>query len=158
MDIDPAEPAPAARAEPTVHEPVTHEPATHEPAARAEPTADKPAAREPALEPQTPGEPTAPYKSGANGTAADQPAPPAKASRTGRNLPVAIGVGAGLGGLVFLTLLTVKATFLIYVGAAIVIALTELASALAKRASYASDRGAHAARAPALRDAARGAP
>jgi len=54
-------------------------------------------------------------------------------SRTGRNLPLAIGVGAGLGGVVFLTLLTVKATFLIYVGAAIAVALTELASALAKR-------------------------
>ena len=53
--------------------------------------------------------------------------------RTGRNLPVAIGVGAGLGGLVFLTLLTVKATFLIYVGAAIAIALTELAGAFSKR-------------------------
>jgi phosphatidate cytidylyltransferase len=54
-------------------------------------------------------------------------------SRTGRNLPLAIGVGAGLGGVVFLTLLTVKATFLIYVGAAIAVALTELSSALAKR-------------------------
>src|SRR4051812_50203804 len=38
-----------------------------------------------------------------------------------------------MGGLVFLTLLTVKATFLIYVGAAIAVALTELSSALAKR-------------------------
>ena len=53
-------------------------------------------------------------------------------SRTGRNLPVAIGVGAGLGGLVLLTLLTVKATFLLYVGAAIAVALTELAAAFAK--------------------------
>ena len=67
MDIDPAEPAPA-RAEPTVHEA------------------------------GTPGElaATAADKSGANGTAADQPVPPVKTSRTGRNLPVAIGVGAGL--------------------------------------------------------------
>ena len=62
------------------------------------------------------------------------PADPApKPSRAGRNLPMAIGVGAALGGLVFLTLLTVKATFIIYVGAAIAIALTELASALEKR-------------------------
>ena len=60
--------------------------------------------------------------------------PSQTASRTGRNLPVAIGVGAGLGGLVLLTLLTVKATFLIYMGAAIVVALTELAGAFAKRA------------------------
>ena len=58
---------------------------------------------------------------------------PGRVSRTGRNLPVAIGVGAGLGGLVLLTLLTVKATFLLYVGAAIAVALTELAEAFAKR-------------------------
>jgi len=53
--------------------------------------------------------------------------------RAGRNLPAAIGVGAALGGVVILTLLTVKATFLIYMAAAIGIALTELAGALAKR-------------------------
>jgi phosphatidate cytidylyltransferase len=53
--------------------------------------------------------------------------------RTGRNLPAAIGVGAGLGGLVILTLFTVKATFLAYMGIAIAIALAELTSALAKR-------------------------
>jgi len=58
----------------------------------------------------------------------DSPEP----SRTGRNLPVAIGVGAVLGGLVLLTLLTVKATFLLYVGAALFIALKELAAAAAK--------------------------
>jgi phosphatidate cytidylyltransferase len=53
--------------------------------------------------------------------------------RAGRNLPAAVAVGAGLGGLVFLTLFTVKATFLIYVGAALAIALSELAAALAER-------------------------
>ena len=53
--------------------------------------------------------------------------------RAGRNLPAAIGVGVGMGGLVVLTLFTVKATFLLYVGAAVAIALTELTSALAKR-------------------------
>ena len=53
--------------------------------------------------------------------------------RTGRNLPAAIGVGAGLGGLVVLTLFTVKATFLLYMGIALGIALAELTSALAKR-------------------------
>ena len=58
--------------------------------------------------------------------------PPGRVA-AGRNLPVAIGVGAALGGLVFLTLLTVKATFLLYVGAALAIALSELAGALAKR-------------------------
>ncbi len=60
------------------------------------------------------------------------PEAPVRVSRTGRNLPVAIGVGAGLGGLVLLTLLTVKATFLLYVGAALAVALTELAAAFAK--------------------------
>jgi phosphatidate cytidylyltransferase len=53
--------------------------------------------------------------------------------RAGRNLPVAIGVGVVLGGLVVLTLLTVKATFLAYMGIAIAIALAELTTALAKR-------------------------
>ncbi|HZR51541.1 MAG TPA: phosphatidate cytidylyltransferase [Streptosporangiaceae bacterium] len=50
--------------------------------------------------------------------------------RTGRNLPAAIGVGAVMGGLVLLTLLTVKATFLLYMGGAVLIALDELAKAL----------------------------
>jgi phosphatidate cytidylyltransferase len=50
--------------------------------------------------------------------------------RTGRNLPVAIGVGVILGGLALLTLLTVKATFLIYMGVALALALHELAAAL----------------------------
>jgi phosphatidate cytidylyltransferase len=53
--------------------------------------------------------------------------------RTGRNLPAAIGVGAALGGLVLLTLLTVKATFLIFMGAALAIALKELDTALRTR-------------------------
>ena len=59
--------------------------------------------------------------------------PPAKVNRAGRNLPAAIGVGALLGGLVVLTLLTVKATFLLYMGAALVVALAELTGAFAKR-------------------------
>jgi len=50
--------------------------------------------------------------------------------RTGRNLPAAIGVGVVLGGLVLLTLLTVKATFLIYMGVCLLIALKELDTAL----------------------------
>jgi phosphatidate cytidylyltransferase len=60
----------------------------------------------------------------------EEPKPP---GRAGRNLPAAIGVGAVLGGLVVLTLLTVKATFLLYMGAALGVALAELAAALAKR-------------------------
>ena len=49
---------------------------------------------------------------------------------TGRNLPAAIGIGVLLGGLALLTLLTVKATFLIYMGVALALALHELAAAL----------------------------
>ena len=63
------------------------------------------------------------------GTKPDQP----KGIRTGRNLPAAIGVGAVLGGLVLLTLLTVKATFLLYMGAALAIALHALDGALRTR-------------------------
>ena len=53
--------------------------------------------------------------------------------RAGRNLPAATGVGAGLGGLALLTLLTVKGTFLIYMGVALVIGLHELNSAFKAR-------------------------
>ncbi len=56
-----------------------------------------------------------------------------KGIRTGRNLPAAIGVGAALGGLALLTLLTVKATFLLYMGAALLVALHELGTALRTR-------------------------
>jgi phosphatidate cytidylyltransferase len=64
--------------------------------------------------------------------APETPAPegPSKVIKTGRNLPAAIGVGALLGGLALLTLLTVKATFLIYMGAALAIGLHELSGAL----------------------------
>jgi len=66
-----------------------------------------------------------------------QPGEPAPVSRppvrTGRNLPAAIGVGAVMGGLVILTLFTVKATFLLYMGIALAIGLAELAGAFAKR-------------------------
>ncbi len=53
--------------------------------------------------------------------------------RTGRNLPAAIGVGVLLGGLVLLTLLTVKATFLLYMGATVTISLDELSKAARTR-------------------------
>ena len=52
---------------------------------------------------------------------------------TGRNLPAAIGVGLLLGGLVVLTLFTVKATFLLYVGIIVAVALWELSHALRTR-------------------------
>ena len=59
--------------------------------------------------------------------------PAARTIRTGRNLPAAIGVGAVLGGLVLLTLLTVKATFLIFMGIALALGLHELATAFKSR-------------------------
>ena len=81
-------------------------------------------APEPALEP-----PTAP--AGPPEGPAAEPAEERKSGgiHTGRNLPAAIAVGAVLGGLALLTLLTVKATFLIYMGAALLIALHELDTA-----------------------------
>jgi phosphatidate cytidylyltransferase len=61
-----------------------------------------------------------------------QPAQPEKRERrTGRNLPAAVGVGLGLGGLAILTLFTVKATFLALVGLFVGIALWELNRAVA---------------------------
>jgi phosphatidate cytidylyltransferase len=62
------------------------------------------------------------------GAAAQQPR-----SRTGRNLPVAAAVGVGMGGLAILTLFTVKATFLLYMGAVVGVALWELSRALGVR-------------------------
>jgi phosphatidate cytidylyltransferase len=56
-----------------------------------------------------------------------------KSSRTGRNLPAAIAVGLALGGLVLVTLFTVKATFLLYVGIMLAIALWEFSRALRSR-------------------------
>jgi len=53
--------------------------------------------------------------------------------KTGRNLPAAIAVGLVLGGLVLLTLFTVKATFLLYVGIIVAVALWELSKALGSR-------------------------
>jgi len=64
------------------------------------------------------------------GPQADPGQAPRKTIKTGRNLPAAIGVGVGLGGLALLTLLTVKATFLIYMGVALAIGLYELSGAL----------------------------
>jgi phosphatidate cytidylyltransferase len=58
------------------------------------------------------------------------PETPSRHIATGRNLPVAVGVGVILGGLALLTLLTVKATFLIYMGVVLAIGLHELATAL----------------------------
>lgn len=56
-----------------------------------------------------------------------------KTINTGRNLPVALAVGLGLGGLVLVTLLTMKVTFLILVAALVAVGLWELRSALASQ-------------------------
>jgi phosphatidate cytidylyltransferase len=56
-----------------------------------------------------------------------------KPIRTGRNLPAAIGVGVVLGGLVLVTLFTIKFTFLIYVGIIVSVGLWELDHALRDR-------------------------
>ena len=69
----------------------------------------------------------------ATGTTPDGTKEPKSGIRTGRNLPVAIGVGVALGAIALLTLLTVKATFLIYMGVALAIALYELDTALKTR-------------------------
>jgi phosphatidate cytidylyltransferase len=61
------------------------------------------------------------------------PASEPKRTRTGRNLPVAVAIGVVLGGLVVLTLFTVKATFLAYMGAVVGVGLWELRHALADR-------------------------
>jgi phosphatidate cytidylyltransferase len=67
----------------------------------------------------------------AQGTA--DPASEPKRTRMGRNLPAAIAIGIALGGLVLLTLFTVKVTFLVYMGAVVGLGLWELRQALADR-------------------------
>jgi len=56
-----------------------------------------------------------------------------KPSRAGRNLPAAVAIGVVLGGIVLVTLFTVKATFLAYVGAVVALGLWELRQALLER-------------------------
>ena len=67
-----------------------------------------------------------------DGATPAEPPPPKGGIRTGRNLLAAIWVGLLLGGAALVTLLTVKATFLIFMGAALLLALRELDSALKK--------------------------
>jgi phosphatidate cytidylyltransferase len=57
----------------------------------------------------------------------------AKPSRAGRNLPVALAMGLGMGGLVLVTLYTVKPAFLGVVALAIVIGMHEFSRALATK-------------------------
>lgn len=57
-------------------------------------------------------------------------APPGTTGRAGRNLPVAIAVGVGLGAAVLITLFTIKAIFLGLVVVAICLAIGELCRGL----------------------------
>ncbi len=56
-----------------------------------------------------------------------------KPIKTGRNLPAALAVSLALGGLVLLTLFTVKATFLLYMGIVVGLAIWELSQAFGSR-------------------------
>jgi len=60
-------------------------------------------------------------------------APPGRQSRAGRNLPVAIGVGLGLGGLIIASLFVRKAAFIVLVAIVAVGALRELSNAFQER-------------------------
>ena len=84
-------------------------------------------------DPPAPGNPDHPAPGDRNGPGPPSPPAPPPRTRTGRNLPAALGVGLGMGGLALLTLFTVKATFLLYVGAMVAIALWELSRALGTR-------------------------
>jgi phosphatidate cytidylyltransferase len=95
----------------------------HEPSPNVE---SRPPGRTTPPQPPQPPEPPEPDKP-------DPAQQPQRTSRTGRNLPVAIAVGLALGFFVVLTLFTVKATFLIMMGAAVAIALWELDRALRPR-------------------------
>ena len=71
--------------------------------------------------------------SGERADSAAGPVSERKPIRAGRNLPMAAAIGVVLGGLVLVTLFTVKATFLAYVGVIAVLALWELRHVLGVR-------------------------
>ncbi len=58
------------------------------------------------------------------------PAEPAPAGKAGRNLPVAIGVGAGLGALVLVPLFTYRPLFVVVIAAAVVVGVWEMVRAI----------------------------
>ena len=60
-------------------------------------------------------------------------ASPGRQSRAGRNLPVAIGVGLGLGALIIASLFVRKVAFIVLVAVVVVGALRELSSAFQER-------------------------
>ncbi|WP_367136408.1 phosphatidate cytidylyltransferase [Saccharothrix sp. HUAS TT1] len=64
----------------------------------------------------------------------DQGAPEKSASRAGRNLPAAIGVGVGLGAVILVALFTVRELFVGVVAIAVAVSMYELAGALRRGA------------------------
>ena len=68
---------------------------------------------------------------GPPGQAEPPPAADRQATRTGRNLPVAVAVGVLLGALAIVTLFTLKATFLLLVALAVGVAMWEVSRAFA---------------------------
>jgi phosphatidate cytidylyltransferase len=89
--------------------------------------------------PVVPGDASQPDEASQPGDAGQpgDPESPAPRSRAGRNLPAALAVGLGLGGLALVTLFTIKATFLLYLAAAVGIALWELSRAFGTRGIHA---------------------
>lgn len=111
-------------AEPAQPENTPGEPARREGIPR-EPAQPEDIAEGPAQPDSIPAEPPAPES---------VPGEPAQRERrSGRNLPAAVAVGLGMGGIAILTLFTVKATFLAFVGAVVAVALWELNRAVAAR-------------------------
>jgi len=122
---DPAAPDGSAddASPPTAAEPVAV-PLVGTPPTDTNTAADRPANDEP-----TDGEPTG------DGEDAVPVGPPlgaavSSASRAGRNLPAAIGVGAGLGALVLVTLFTSKIAFAVVIAAAVGVGIWELVRAI----------------------------
>ncbi len=98
------------------------------------PEVPPPAPRRPA-EPADPPLTAIPGAPGAEVTGAapeDTPSGPARGGRAGRDMVAAIGVGAGLGATVLLTLLLYRPSFLVVLAVAVLVSVTELTRALDK--------------------------
>ncbi len=129
--IGPQRPAPAAADQAAAHEAAEDEAAEDE-AAAGQAAADEAAVPDPGpRDPARPGlgqsDPAQPGR-GRTGRVSER-----KPITAGRNLPAAAAVGAVLGALVLVTLFTVKATFLAYVGLIVIVALWELSRAMGTR-------------------------